>query len=180
MSVVDLDKLKAHLNIDRADDDGKLQTFLDAAEAAIAEKCGPLAPTPVTAKVYASGGAFVLDVVPVVSLTSLTPTGGTAYDASTLDVDLGAGIISQRSGSFPASGHDIVYVAGRATCPDDLVLAVLELARHMWETQRGPTRRPGGTTSDAASNTIPGAAYLFPFRVEQLIAPHVQLGFGFA
>jgi hypothetical protein len=59
-----------------------------------------------------------------------------------------------------------------------LLMAVKELVRHMWQTQRGPTRRPGSQPSESAANTVPGAAYLLPFRVSELIAPHLQPGFA--
>jgi hypothetical protein len=72
----------------------------------------------------------------------------------------------------------VVYSAGRASCPADLLLAVRELVRHIWETQRGGTRRPGSSASSETANTIAGAAYLFPFRVEQLLAPYIQPGFA--
>jgi hypothetical protein len=72
----------------------------------------------------------------------------------------------------------VVYLAGRSTVPDDLLFAVKELVRHLWTTQRGGATRPGSQQSDAMSNTLPGAAYVFPFRVEQLLAPHEQPGFA--
>lgn len=181
MAVVTLDEVKRHLNITSGDYDGELQGFLNAALAAITERVGPLEPTVATARLRGAE-TLALPVVPVVSLTSVTPVGGSALTVGDLDLDERAGVIATMSGSrFGSRHYDIAYVAGRAECPADLKLAVKELVRHFWDTQRGPTRRPGSTTSDATSNTVPGAAYAFPFRVEQLLAPHeLHLGFGFA
>lgn len=179
MSVVTLARVKTHLNITATTHDGELQSVIDASEAAIAEKCGPLASTATTARVRGGGYGLVLPVIPAVSLTSVTPADSTALTLSDLYLDTEAGVVTYDSGaSFTARYYDVVFSAGRATCPADLQLAVLELVRHVWTTQRGPTMRPGSRESEAASNTIPGAAYIFPFRVEQLIAPHMQPGFA--
>lgn len=179
MSVLLLADAKAHLNITATTHDAELQDMIDAAEAVISKRCGPLAPTATTSLVRTSGLALVLPVTPVVSLTSVTPLGGGALTLADLTLDGGAGVVTYTSGaSFASSRYEVVYSAGRATCPDDLLMAVKELVRHFWDTQRGPSRRPGSTASDAASNTIPGAAYLLPFRVSELIAPHLSPGFA--
>jgi len=179
MSAVTLAAAKSHLNIAVSTNDGELQGFIDSAEAAIARRVGPLASTATTARVRGCSDALVLPKSPAVSLTSVTPADGVALTLADLYLDTLAAVVTYDSGAaFTARYYDVVYEAGRAECPDDLVLAVKELVRHLWSTQRGPTRRPGSTDSDSASNTIPGAAYIFPFRVEQLIAPHDQPGFA--
>ena len=152
-----------------------MQGIIDAAEAAIAAKCGPLAATPVTEQATASGGTMLLASLPVVALVSVTPVSGSiALDLNGLTVDTSAGVVS----GVPSGTYTVAYTAGRAPCPPDLLLAVKEQVRHLWDTQRGPTGRPGSTTSAATANTIPGAAYMMPFRVSELIAPHIQPGFA--
>lgn len=179
MSVVDLGSVKAHLNVTVSAHDAELQGFIEGAEAAIAQRVGPLSSTAVTARIRGGRSALVLPVSPAVSLTSVTPYGSSAITPSDLHLDADAGLVTHEDGSwFSAVRHDVVYQAGRATCPADLKLAVKELVRHLWTTQRGATTRPGSRESEAASNTLPGAAYVFPFRVEQLIAPHEQPGFA--
>lgn len=175
MSVVNLDEIKTYLNITGVAHDDALRGFIAAAEAAIAQRVGPLAPTTVTAAVSGSS-SMTLPVFPVLSLTTITGAGGVDVPTDGVTVDLASGILTTSRGW--SGTYTVVYSAGRATCPADLLLAVKELVRHMWQTQRGPTARPGSTSSDAASNTIPGAAYMFPFRVEQLLAPHEQYGFA--
>jgi hypothetical protein len=177
MSVLKLADAKRHLNITVSTHDGELQEHIDAAEAAIAEKCGPLTAATFTERVRGGGTGLVLRETPIVSVTSVTAVGGSAYDLDALDVDLSAGVIEWGSGQrFAIGRYDVVYQAGRAEVPKDLLSAIKELVRHTWETQRGPTARPGSRASEGASNTLPGAAYAWPFRVTELLAPHVQVG----
>lgn len=173
MSALSVPDALTHLNMTSGNHDGELTRMIDAAEAAIAKRVGPLEATAVTERVSGGRTSLVLNHPPFISLTSVTPVGGTALTVGDLYLSP-AGIVTYAESDtcFGERSYDVAYSAGRATCPDDLLMAVKELVRHMWDTQRGGARRPGSTTSDAASNTLPGAAYLFPFRVEQLLAPH--------
>jgi hypothetical protein len=178
MSVLDLASVRTHLNLVATTYDAELQSVIDAAEAAIGQRVGPLAPTSTTARVRGGGSMLVLPVSPAVSLTSVTPADSTALTLADLYLDTGAGLVTYESGAtFSARHYTVVYQAGRATCPADLKLAVKELVRHLWTTQRGPTAR-AGLAAEMTSNSVPGAAYAFPFRVEQLLAPHDQPGFA--
>ncbi len=180
MSVLTLALAKAHLNIAASvlTHDDELQTFIDAAEAAIAKKCGPLASTATTQRVASGDWCLIVDTLPAISLTSVTPVGGSALTVGDLMVSSSGVIEYTAGGSFGSPWYDVVYAAGRTTCPADLLMAVKELVRHMFETQRGGTSRPGSRASSETANTITGAAYMFPFRVAQLIAPHEQPGFA--
>lgn len=180
MSVLKLTDAKTHLNMTQAVNDGELQGMIDAAEDAIAKKVGPLEQVTVTKRI-SGGSALVLPVLPAVSLTSITPSLPLAGpDVSLADVylDADAGVVMHVWSGFPSLAYDVVYTAGRTDCPDDLLLAVKELVRHMWDSQRGGAKRPGAQQSDALSNTLPGSAYTFPIRVTELIAPHLRLGFA--
>lgn len=179
MAVVTLDEAKAYLNISSTSttSDAELGEFIDRAVAAIAARCGPLEATEKTSRVRGGWSALALPVRPVVSLTSITPLGEAALTVDDYLVTEGGIVEPEAGGWFGSRWYDVVYQAGRATVPDDLRLGVLEMLRHLWDTQRaGGSRRVGSGSSDSTANTIPGAAYLFPFRVEQLIAPHVQVG----
>lgn len=177
MSVLALADAKAHLNTTTTTNDAELVDMINAAEAAISRKVGPLEPTTRTVRVP-GGSSLVLPATPAVSLTSVTPVGGTALSLANLYLNPESGVVSDLYGcSFPAIAYNVVYVAGRGECPDDLVLAVKELVRHMWETQRGSVR-VGPLQSDSLSNTLPGSAYTFPIRVNELLAPHVRFGFA--
>jgi hypothetical protein len=177
MAVLSLPEMKAHLNITRTDNDAEIEMMIAAAEAAIAKRVGPLGPETITARVE-GGGALILPRTPAVSVTSVTPLGSTAITTG-LHLDQAAATVTYDNGAgFPPGYYDVTYEAGRATCPDDLLMALKELVRHMWTTQRGGSSRPGSQPSDALSNSLPGSAYAFPVRVEQLLAPHTQPGFA--
>lgn len=173
MSVLTLSDAKTHLNIASSTQDGELVRFIEAAEAAIAQRVGPLAATAVTERVEGCTYTLAVTTLPVISLTSVTPVGGSALTLADLWLSP-AGLVRYPASNvwFGSLHYDVAYSAGRATCPDDLLLAVKELVRHLWDTQRGGARRPGSPQSDSLSNTLPGAAYAFPIRVSELIAPH--------
>lgn len=180
MSVLDIADAKTYLRITGDSSDTELQATINAAEAAIAQRVGPLEPTTVTVRLNGRADEIALPVTPIVSLTSLTPDAGDALDLDGIYTDLASGVISYSSGTrLGATYYTAVYVAGRDECPADLLLAVKELVRHLWATRRGAGVPTGSPVSETTANTIPGAAYIFPFRVEQLLAPHDPM-FGFA
>lgn len=176
MSVIALADAKDYLNIQTATADAELQRFIDAAEGAITQHCGPLAATSVTERIESNGGQqLLLRRSPVVSLTSVTPVGGTALDSARLYLWADAGVVEFADGATPftSNRYDVAYTAGRDAVPPDLLMAVRETVRHLWETQRGGSRRPGVGGDDTA---IAGAAYAFTYRIRELWAPHIQFG----
>lgn len=175
MAAVTLVEVKAHLNISTTTQDDELAEFIARAEAAIAAKCGPLEPTAKTSRVRGGSSILALPSWPVLSLTSITPLGEPALTVADYVVTTGGIVEPAVGGSFPSRWYDVAYQAGRDTLPEDLRLGILELVRHLWQTQRGGSVRPGSRPSEGTANTIPGAAYLFPFRVEQLIAPYFRV-----
>lgn len=168
--MLSLTDAKTYLNITGATFDTELQTFIDAAEAAIAQRVGPLTPASVTKRVPGYGWSLHLPVYPAVSLTSVTVVGSvTPLTLVDLYLDQPSGAVSYNGGSFfSAAAYDVVYSAGRSPVPADLIMATRELLRHLWTTQRGGAR-PGPATD------IPGLAYAMPNRVLELIAPHELL-----
>jgi uncharacterized phiE125 gp8 family phage protein len=163
MSVLTLADAKTYLNITVATYDAELQTFIDAAEAAISQWVGPLAPVSVTKRVPGCAWNLWLPVYPAVSLTSVTVVGSaTPLTLADLHLEQDSGGVSYNGGSFfSASAYDVVYQAGRSSVPADLLMAVKELLREMWESQRGAA-----------------APYLLTIKVEELIAPYTQVGFA--
>jgi hypothetical protein len=177
VSVVSLQRVKTHLNITASTHDGELQSVIDASEAAIAEKCGPLVSTATTARIRGGCYGLVLPVIPAISLTSVTPADSTALTLADLYLDTEAGVVTYNScAEFTARYYDVVYNAGRTTCPADLQLAVLEMVRHLWGSQRSPALYPGSSVTEGP--VTPGSAYLMPYRVQELITPHAQAGFA--
>jgi hypothetical protein len=168
MSVLGLDEVKDHLNITRDDNDAKLLSVMDVAEAAVSVRVGPLEPMARTARIPGAAQVLLLPSAPVVSLTSVATSEGVTVSVSDLLLDADAGTIEYASGvRFTASRYDVAYQTGRATLPEDLVLAVMELVRHLWSTQRGAASRPGSVVQEPAA---PG--FLLPNRVLELLAPY--------
>lgn len=176
MSVLTLDDVKSFLGLEADSvDDAKLLEIIDAAEASIVAKCGPLAPTVTVDRVRGGSPYLSLPSTPVVSLTTVTPVGSTALDVSKLYVS-DAGIVEfVDGGTFSSRFYDVTYQAGRASCPPDLLRGTLEHVRHMYSSLTGGALRVGQKN---AAGATPAGAYLFTWKVESLIAPYVQMGIG--
>jgi hypothetical protein len=188
VSVVALADAKLHLNVTKDTDDLELQWMLDSAEAAITQLIGPLGPLSVTSSIDGRAGvvnfpdswdgrSLVLPIQPVISVTTLTGSSGATVDPSLLRVTSG-GVVYYADGfsRFNEIFYTVTYQAGRvAPLSADLQLAVKELLRHLWETQRGAANRSGGAVGDSLASTLPGAAYTFPIRIEQLLTPYMQV-----
>jgi hypothetical protein len=174
VSVLTLADAKTHLNLTGDTYDTELQAMINAAEALIETYVGPLTARAVTQRISAGGPYLQLHTLPVISLTSVTPYGGTALTVGDLYLDADNGLVTYPTGSrFGSSVHTVVYQAGRTEVPEDLKLAIKELVRHNWTTQRGAgQRRPGTTPPEQLAATLPGAAYTLPIRVTQLLAAH--------
>lgn len=172
MSVATLTDVKLYMNIKTATDDAELQKHIDGAEAAIVKRCGPLASTAVTKRVRGGKSVLMVPLTPVLSLTSVTPVNGTALDVTKLNADPTGVIEYLTGGTFGTPFYDVVYNAGRASVPADLLEGVWEQTRHTWESQIGGSRRPG-TPTPAASPV--NTAALGPKTLE-LIAPYIQGG----
>lgn len=174
MAALSLPDAKTHLNITVTTHDGELTGIIAAAEAAIAQRVGPLESTAVTARL-SGRSQLVLPVYPVISLTTVVDAAGSPLTVGGLTVDTATGVLSYvAGGTFASSYYTVTYQAGRTAVPADLMLAVKELVRHLWESQRGPARFPA--LDDPAMPT--GAGFLFPYRVQELLAPHMQYGFA--
>ena len=172
MSVLDLPTVKAYLGKVQNVDDAALPLFIEAAEAAIVNVCGPLVSTATTSVVEGSGqDMLTVPVLPIISVTSLTGESGTTVTPER--VSGRAGVIYAES-ALSEDYYTVVYNAGwaadAASLPGDLKLAVCELVRHLWMTQRGTAQR--------GPDSVPGAAYAFPNRVTQLLSPYMSPGFA--
>ncbi|MGZ4663593.1 MAG: hypothetical protein ACXV5Q_00705 [Frankiaceae bacterium] len=176
MSAVPLAEVKAHLQMDpnRTTNDFELQRFIDAAEAAISHRTGPLAPTETIERHDGGSRQIVLRQPRATALTALTYADGTQATLTDYDLDLGTGILYWSYGTtgyFYAGPREITvtYLAGFDPLPEDLRHAVKELTRHLWETQRGNnSARPGFQDEPP----VAGAFSSWPLRVQELVAPY--------
>jgi hypothetical protein len=174
VAVVALSDAKAFLNITGTGSDNELVRMVDQAEAAIAARVGPLAPVTVTEMHHGGANPIVLRRPPVISVTSVVADGATT--TSGFDLDSEAGLLFSESGygyaGLPRSVQ-VTYTAGRSSLPADLEAAVLELVRHLWESQRGSTPVAlAGAGDDGLRDT--GSGFLLPYRVQSLLEPYLR------
>lgn len=168
MTAVALGAVKDFLNITSATHDDELINMIDRAEAVLAARVGSLSPITVTNEVHIGPGPLQLRRLPVLSVTAATSDG---YPVGDLDLDGDTGILW---GSFGYGRRKVrvTYTAGRAMpLPADLEAALLELAAHLWRSQRGIAPSPLNVQDD--DDTRAGLGYLLPYRVQALLEPYI-------
>lgn len=171
MSAVLLEEVKAHILVTDGSKNALVQSFIDEAEAIIVKKLGFLGPTTITGRRVSGGDCLVLPHAPVASVSSIVGKSGAVVSVAGTYLNQGAGLIEADT-SFSEAWYTVTYVAGYATLPDHLALAVKELVKHLWMSQRGPTTRQG---EDPAT---PITAHLLPYRVQSLLDLEAPLGFA--
>lgn len=162
---ISVDEVKAHANITSNASDDEVELIRNAAQDAVEGLIGPVLWRTVTQAVSANSSTVVLNTLPVVSVTSLTLGGtGTTYTLTDggllLDVPMRGDMVA-------------TYVVGRARVTDDIRMAALIIAAHLWQTQLGasPTQLQDGFGDQTAS----GIGYAIPNRAADLLAPHLML-----
>lgn len=176
----DLEDLREHLRkTDITAEAEQLEMHLEAATEAVEgwRSIGPLVSRQFTERAAARLGHLILTKTPVQSVTSVTPVdGGTPLTVGDLDVDGNAGIVH----GVPTGTYSVVYQAGRGSIdavPVSLKLAVLIIAGHIWEIQRGPRSRNfhGQSSADESSGHKASAGYLIPNRAAHLMQPFANV-----
>lgn len=174
-AIVSLADVKDHLNITSTANDEELRQAILSASAWVEARIGPVGRQTYTQVIRRCGTPIVLDHPPVISVTSVTPTGGVAYAPAALDVDLEAGLIYPASGySWPTWAYGtttVVYVAGRVSVPAPVQWAVKEYVAWLWDTQRGAAQ---GSPAQADLGDMAGTTGFFtvPRRIEQALEPY--------
>jgi hypothetical protein len=171
--IVTLAAAKAQLNIESSEtkDDIELQTYIDAATSAVEEQLGQVVERrTVVDQLSFSGGttSFLVNSVPVISLTSVTSLdGATSWAAGmpTMHVDPSTGLVTVLSGP-PITGTVLVaYEAGMTAVPANYRLAGLIIIQHLWETQRGTMGVQLGDTE----TYMAGRGFAIPRRAIELL-----------
>lgn len=167
-NAVQVGDVKELLGIETTKHDSVLGKVIADAEAVVVRRCGPLTSTEVTRRVWPSGGALVLPVYPVVSVTSITGADtGNVLAIEDDDIDKAAGILTPDG--LGSEAYDVVYQAGRdVTAYADLKRAVIEMTRYLWRPTQGPN--PAAAQSDLGENMAAKR------RAEELMAPYVMAG----
>lgn len=195
-----LAEFKSHLRMPATADaveDPRLQSFLNAATAVVENICGPINTTPTLTELHDGGNGSRTQITlrqrPVLSITSVTeyfgngslvlaqvatPAAATAYcytleqETGTLTRRVAPGIAYPFA--FGVANVVVVYTAGFAVVPDNVHLAALLQAAHLYHTtQQGG--RPGFNGSAAAEDGYGGTSYAIPNRVRELLAPNMRI-----
>lgn len=191
-SLVTVAEVKDHLNFPDSDvtHDDELQGFIDGCQPVIENITGPINQVTYTEDYDGGQTSILLRHRPIVSVTSVhefrgtidytltqvaSPSLGTpwsyTYESSGRIVRRGVGGVEI---AFPSGLGKVrvVYVAGQASTPSNVRLAMLELVRHNWQlTQQGG--RPSFPASYGAEDSpyVP-SGFAVPTRVLELLAPH--------
>jgi len=187
--IITLQQAKDTLNITTTQYDTELPQYITAASVLWEMRVGPVAGSPTYDEFYNGGSpTIVVRHPPIQSVTSITESWGASTSYTLVNqvvdsgsnvgfygysVDLARGVFTRRASAVATQfapgvqNIHIVYVAGFATTPADIVQAVALLTSHLWETQRGATRRPGMGGEDGYD---PRASYTWPRRVQEIAA----------
>lgn len=168
MTTLTLADVKPLLNFQGTVDDDALESVIAQAEALVVERCGPVSDVTLTKRVEARGDTLILPVIPAISVTSVTNVEtGVAVTLDADDVNLTAGLIDAE---YICDGelYEVVYHAGRATIPEPLKRAVIEMTRYLWRPMQGPT------VNSQAVDTSMAALRM----AEMLMAPYRLPGFA--
>lgn len=150
----------------------ELRGFLTSAVTEQENSVGPVAPRSMTRVVYPSSGVLLLPA-PVISITSITPAGGSPLSLVGLDLSgLSAGIVRPGTAAYwwTATAYTVVFVAGRTPVPQDLVEAALLRVQASYETQRGPATLPLSDGGDLG----PSSSYPLILRAQDKERPYVM------
>jgi hypothetical protein len=181
ISVLPLADAKDALNIPQATTtyDAELVQYIGAIESALERMTGgPIVNTTITERSEMQHGQTVIRVRqrPLVSVTSIVATAsGQAIDISAgLDLDPVAGTI-RRKLAYPFYGPyfmwlpvvTVTYVAGWGTSvPPAFGAAARMIIQQLWETQHGPSARPGMGVDTV---TVPGFGFAIPNQAAELL-----------
>jgi hypothetical protein len=173
MGLVGLDDVKRHLNITATTSDEELRAVLMAATSAAEDYLRrPLRRLALTETFYTRNGngrGLVLSRTDLSEITEIVEDGVT-LTSDDFAADLNAGVVWRedcREWCYPAT---VEFVTFGVDSPA-LRQAVLELTRHLWETQRGSMpMMPRG--ADGMEMFNPAMSYSLPRRVTELLAPY--------
>ena len=174
LGVISLADAKTSLNIKTTANDEELRSYINAATRVVEHYVGPVAIRSFS-EVRPSGSVLVLSRIPVVAVTSLAPVypSGVTYTVADLDVDAETGIVRHLSGLWFYGPQRVTYTAGRAVVADNWQVAARIIIQHLWQTQRGGSRRPGMGQSDdiIEQQLVSVMGFAIPRRAVELLQP---------
>ena len=184
LGIVSLDEVKAHLNIpaDNTNNDEEIRRFIDAASDLAENYVGCVLGRKTFANEAYSGNTDIIRLrnPRAISITSVYENGillePTAYVLDPTGQRLTRITTGSLSGpnyfgiwSPGAQNIVITYVAGFVIPPPSAKQGVLEIIRHLWQTQRGPSAVVGRNQSGDDFYQTP--TYSLPRRAMELLDP---------
>ena len=168
-----VDQFAEHLRRDpfKGDDARRATQHLDAATSVVRSRCGLPPADEHVHRVHPSGRTLVLPVwgdgLSVIEIRD--PAGVVvAMDAGLSRLSSGVvGVPVARPGAWT-----VKVAADASPVPEELALATLIIAAHLWETQRGTSARPQAFPGGGEERPS-GMGYAIPNRAAELMAPHV-------
>ena len=184
LGIVSLDEVKAHLNIPASNttNDEEIRRFMDAASDLAENYVGCVLgrKTFVNEKYSGNTDIIRLNNPRAISITSVYENGVLLDPAAYVLDYTGQRLTRVTTGSLsgpnyfgiwaPGAQNIVVsYVAGFVNPPASAKQGVLEIIRHLWQTQRGPTAVVGRNQS--GDDFVQGATYSLPRRAIELLDP---------
>jgi hypothetical protein len=140
---------------------------LDSATAWVSEQLGrSLDGGTQTFTVHSRDGVLLLPTMQATAVTGVVGPDGYAATVDTRYTNLGSGVVVVTTRQH---GPYTVTVTLPAVLPAPLYEAVLLIAAHLWDTQRGTSP----TALQQIEAPVPGAAYAIPNRARDLLAPYL-------
>ena len=180
MALPNVEDLKIHLNMTVDSHDEELVEILDAAIDLASSMVGNYADDEVTETHYGVSAAhLVLKRMPVGELTAIGPRafpGVTTefYDVADYVLDPETGILRAGNGAWFYGDYTVTYSVSSESTPAAVRLAILIIAAHLWETQRGIAPSPLAVQQGEDFGTTPGLGYAIPNRARDLLAAYVR------
>ena len=175
MPLPTVDDLKRYLNKTSTADDAELSDMLDAAVDMVQGLVGPVTSQTVTETHYGvHSDVVVLRQVPALALSAVSGrtypgAAPTSYTLTDYVLDPDTGLVRMVSGYQFGGDVTVTYSAGRTTVPAAVSLAILIIAGHLWNTQRGVS--PTALQDPEASAFQSPSGYALPNRALELLAP---------
>jgi hypothetical protein len=170
------EELARFLNITLSEDDSRrpeLEACLQSAVALTEARTGPIYTREVSYRIRSEGRLLVVPAVDLAAVTAVVGPGGEVplADFRPGYLDLANGLIYLPVGS-PAGPYVVTVTAGTDTPPEDLRRAVLYVAGHLWDSQRGRSARPG-VLGEERTGQAGTPAWAIPYVAQSLMEPNL-------
>lgn len=174
--IISLDEARAQLNVTGSTGDAELEEYLQVTTDIVENIIGPVSNLDVVEEIHPAGRSILLNKLPVVSITSITPVDlntGIVYSAVDYVLNKKAGIITRPYGAYFGSPVTVAYVAGRSNqTPEAAIMAAKIIIQHLYRSQQlrpsGPPV-PGLNTNEPM---VPMLGFGVPNAAVQMLMPH--------